>query len=183
MKPLTFLTAWQGGAGAIPWSQEELIDPQRLPDDLESLDHPDGWDQDFTHTMVDWIRLGQAAHLDENKRFQFQQLYPHTDSRLRRNMHTNSSLRYGPESRIFMARLVLDDDQDTIAHNERSKYFVSPLRASTTRLFDEEEEKDMLSRASGLAQMENLIRVLLKYKAVHPIRVRASSGFAFYAYQ
>lgn len=123
--------------------------------------------------MVDWIRLGQVAHLDENERFQFQQICTHTDTQLRRNMYINSSLRYGPESRIFMARLVLDNDLDEIANNERTNYFVSPPRAPTTQLFDEQEEKNMHSRAGGLAPMEDLIQVLLKYEGLHPIRVSA----------
>lgn len=70
-----------------------------------------------------------------------------------------------------MARLVSHNSEDSIATDECQNYFVSPLCTKTTGLFEEEVKKDIISHATGLMQMDNLIQGLLKYKGRHPICV------------
>lgn len=144
-------------------------------EDLTVLSHPDDWDQQHTWRWVGWVRMGQVGLLDDNQRFQFVVPGPSlSKSRLRRDIHPDSDLRYGPDARMFLGRLTREGSDDPVAQNERRNYFIKSPRALNTKLFTDEAETYMLQEGENVTHIKTLLESVIRYEARNPVRVSDS---------
>lgn len=178
LRVLTQRSAWQGGHGDIPWSQPNLVEKQRMPTSIGVLSHPDDWDQTQTWLWVNWTRMDQIGAHDESQRFQFQLLGPTvSEHRYRRDIHQESPLRYGPDARVFLGRIIRAPSDDEIATSERRSYFIKPTRVINTKLFSDDAETRMLEQGQSIAFVKALTESVLRYESKHPVRVSSCHAF------
>ncbi|KAG8708181.1 hypothetical protein FRC08_000074 [Ceratobasidium sp. 394] len=119
--------AWQGMEGVLKYklgtegSEDEsrLFHPQRLPTGWTHLTDPDLWDEDQVDEFFEHIYQGQQGLLPNHRMPQFlkvdsgEQVDP-----LQTWMDPNSPVRYGPASRLYVARLVHRSEDDELAAAE-----------------------------------------------------------------
>lgn len=149
-----------------------------MPDGIDLLSHPDDWDRLTTHKWVDLVRRSQTELHDENQRFQYQILGPTlTESRYRKDIHPESTLRYSPDARIFIGRLIRAPSVDELSLCERRGYFIKPPRAINVKLFTDEDEANILARGEDVAFIKALLVSVIRYEQKHPVRVSSIASW------
>lgn len=153
--------------------KERIVQPYRLPDMIERLTHPDGWDDEESNLWRDHIYDGQSGKITSRHRFQFYTIANDIiDSEFRTLMHPKSCLRYDGASRLWTTRLLRQDPGDTLARDE----LLFQLRAPPTEgeqyiPWDEDEMKDMMEHTLESRTLKALINDTVDYELSGPIEV------------
>lgn len=172
---------FQGGTLPIPWPAENPflhqqgyidVDPVRLPPGMPGLAHPDWYDENTTLIWSDWIIRGQTGIHEKAKAFQFRRLSDtHIDTEYRDVPHPNGRLYYGPDSRLFVARMHNLAEDDEVARLEVE--FQLPNEAGETpyKVFRSGDIKDINQRISSARLLKTLFDHVLHYEAMFPMQV------------
>ena len=172
---------WQGGDLPVPWPTEAPeehesgyldADPLRVPPDVRGVAHPDWYNEVLTLKWSNWIIQGQNGELPTTRIFQFRRIdETHSEMSFRDSIHPASTLRYGPESRLFVARMLAVSDNDQVARSEL--HFQCLLRPGASRYapFTIPTLHDITTRCTGLPSLLKLLVHVVEYEAIQPIHV------------
>lgn len=148
------------------------VDPARLPPRMIGVAHPDWFGSDETWAWTDWIIRGQLGELPRSQVFQFKQVADaREDISYREVPHSDSQLRYGPESRLFVARLLATNNNDPLGRAEL-EFHVRKLEGEPSyRMFAPADLKELRKRISGSPELISLLSVALQYEELQPVKV------------
>ncbi|KAF8594268.1 hypothetical protein BDV93DRAFT_515921 [Ceratobasidium sp. AG-I] len=161
---------WQGGQLPVPWPVEcpgksdkgyMDIDPARLPGGIRGLAHPDWYDEEITWKWAKWIIRGQNGGLGRAHIFQFRRIDDaHVETSFREEIHPGSRLRYGPETRLFVACMLAVDDGDALARAEL-KAQVPEIQSKRAYVpFTPTDQQDIRNRCVGSEALLSLLTMV-----------------------
>lgn len=180
-------TDWQLGSSNISWSaaparQTDLVDPARLPAEWSGLTHPDSWNMVLTMQFAKWIWAGQTGILEPCLRFQLLASGDdEDDTPLCLTAHPDSTLKYGPDARLFVRRLMQDPQLDPLMCSELAAHLPPIIEDVTAmRPFLDSDYMDLLALVEDNPIMSGLIEAVHTYEEYGPIQVglnHYASGF------
>lgn len=165
--------------------QTGTVDPDRLPAGWLGLSHPDTWSQQLTRQFASHIWAGQRGTISLAHRFQLRATRDDDDESpdFQTTQHTDSRLKFGPEARLFLRRLMTATENDPHAQAEvRSHLPGQPDKEVALLAFDELAYEELEEMVSESEVMTELLRATQDYELEGPIQVRCYFRSALLSY-
>jgi hypothetical protein len=157
------------------------MDPERLPAGYVCLSDPHRWEEDATWLIYSYIRQGQMGRIPEAERLQFLQITDDVEERsYRTERHPLSTLRYPPESRLFVAWMLSAEPTDMVVRREIIDQLplLTDLDESTVT-FTEEFYEELCVWVDGEIIMLELVEATNEYESYGPVQVRERIAVSF----